>query len=119
MACTFELFLRATDRAGLPEAHEALGEIDRLEAQLSVYRDDSEIVGINGLAADGPVGFAPRLYAQLRRAHAIGLATGGAYDLTNGGAPLRIVRANPSSWIREPLRRGGRFSGGAPARQGA
>lgn len=84
MACTFELFLRATDRSGLPEAHEALGEIDRLEAQLSIYRDDSEITGINRRAGAGPVVVERRLYALLRRAHAIGLATGGAYDLTTG-----------------------------------
>ena len=84
MACTFELFLPSADRARLPEAHEALAGIDRLEAQLSVYRDESDISAINRRAAVAPVHVEPRLYALLRRARDIGAATGGAYDLTTG-----------------------------------
>src|SRR5947208_1048997 len=55
MATTFEVILPL----GTPGAHElagrALDEIDRLEQQLTVYRDDSEVSRINARAAEEPV----------------------------------------------------------------
>ena len=40
MACRFEITLASQDVAGVPHARGALDEIDRLEAQLSVFRED-------------------------------------------------------------------------------
>jgi thiamine biosynthesis lipoprotein ApbE len=134
MACTFELFLRSTDRARLPQAHEALAGIDRLEAQLSIYRDGSDISVINRRAAVAPVPVEPRLYALLRRARDIGATTAGAYDLTTGAltrcwgflrrqgrvpspADLEAARAL-SGWPRD-VRRRARVGGFYARRRGA
>src|SRR4051812_19654998 len=55
MATTFEIVLPM----GTPEAHAhaelALDEIDRLEQQMTVYRDDSEVSLLNRLAAERPM----------------------------------------------------------------
>src|SRR5689334_12519974 len=56
MACDFQVFLnegQSTDAA--ERAMEALDLVERLEGQLSVYRDDSEVTRINQLAAHEPV----------------------------------------------------------------
>lgn len=65
-------------------AHEALDEVERLEARLSHYRADSEICDLNQRAAYGPVRLEPSLFALLARALALGAATGGAFDCTAG-----------------------------------
>lgn len=85
MACQFEVFLNAGQYAGGPDAAvSALELIDRLEAQMTIYRDTSEIAEINRLAAQSPVAVEPRLFEVL--AHAVDLSqqTGGAFDITSG-----------------------------------
>ncbi len=90
MACQFEWFFNAgqyeqANEAGLA----ALDLVDRLEDQLSVYREHSEISRLNRHAADEPIGVEPRLFALLRTAVTIFNDTGGAYDVTAG--PLSRV----------------------------
>ena len=52
MACTFEVFLNAGQYPhGTEAALAALDLVDRLEDQLSVYREDSEISQLNRTAA--------------------------------------------------------------------
>jgi thiamine biosynthesis lipoprotein len=74
--------------AGVPGAAELAGRaldlIDGLEAQMTVYRDDSELSLLNATAHLGPVEVEPGLFALLQRAVAIGEETGGAYDVTAG-----------------------------------
>src|SRR5207247_8685521 len=79
MACQFQIFLRPRDGSFVPAVHEALNEIDRLERQMTVYRDDSEICLLNRTAFAGPVPVEERLYGLLRRAHQIGRQTQGAF----------------------------------------
>ena len=64
--------------------HEALDEVDRLEAQMTVYREDSELSRLNRTASLAPVAVEERLYDLLRFACAIGDETGGAFDITAG-----------------------------------
>jgi thiamine biosynthesis lipoprotein len=84
MACQFEVFLRPEDRRFVPAVHEALDEVDRLEAQMSVYRDSSELSALNRSAFAGPVSVEKRLYDLFRLARRIGGETGGAFDITAG-----------------------------------
>src|SRR5438093_1540801 len=55
MACQFEVLLPASSPDAFHAGNAALDEIDRLEAQLTVYRDTSEVSRLNALAAFGPV----------------------------------------------------------------
>ena len=85
MACEFEVVLPADrdgqgHRAGLA----ALDLVDELEAQLTVYRDTSEVSRINATAATRAVRVEPRLFDLLERAVELFHETGGAFDITAG-----------------------------------
>ncbi len=84
MATTFELFLPFD----VPQAHDiacaALDEIDRLEEQLTVYRDTSEVSGINRRAAAEPVVVEARLFQLLELSARLTTETLGAFDITAG-----------------------------------
>ncbi len=85
MACQFAIFVNAGQSANQADgAHAALDLIDKLEAQLSIYRDSSEISHINRQAKSGPVKIEPRLAALLALAERIHGETGGAYDISAG-----------------------------------
>jgi thiamine biosynthesis lipoprotein len=85
MACQFEVFFNAGQyRDASDAAVEALDLIDRLEDQMTVYRDTSEIIRINRHAANGPVAIEPRLFALLERAVELHRQTDGAFDITSG-----------------------------------
>jgi thiamine biosynthesis lipoprotein len=85
MATRFELVLHGADEVRLRAAgEEALQEIERLEAQLSFYRADSEITWINAHAADHPVKVEPRLFQLLKHCAHLCAATDGAFDITIG-----------------------------------
>jgi thiamine biosynthesis lipoprotein len=87
MATRFEMALHGSRPESLRAAAEsALDEIERLEAQLSIYRPGSEMTRLNASAADGPVRVEPRLFRLLQRAREISAATEGAFDITT--APL-------------------------------
>ena len=55
MACRFEITLAGEDAAFVPAARTALDEIDRLEDELSVFRETSTISNVNQRAACQPV----------------------------------------------------------------
>jgi FAD:protein FMN transferase len=84
MATTFEVILPFD----APSAHEigpaALDEIDRLEAQLTVYRANSEVSRLNARAADQPVHVERNLFDLLALAERIHRETDGAFDITVG-----------------------------------
>ncbi|MCS7047285.1 MAG: FAD:protein FMN transferase, partial [Gemmataceae bacterium] len=84
MATTFEIVIPF----GTTRAHEladaGLNEIDRLESQLTIYRDDSEVSRINAAAADGPVVVEENLFQLLVRCRSLHAATGGAFDVATG-----------------------------------
>lgn len=85
MGSLFEVYLAGVDRERLlAAAEEALDEIQRLDRQLSHYRDDSDISRLNCHAAEQWVRLEPRLYHLLRRCAEIGSETEGAFDITMG-----------------------------------
>ncbi|MBK9315582.1 MAG: FAD:protein FMN transferase [Acidobacteria bacterium] len=85
MATRFELLLYGDDPTRLRAAgEEALGEIERLESQLSFYRSDSEVRWINQRAAFQPVRIDPRLFRLLEKCAELTTATDGAFDITVG-----------------------------------
>jgi thiamine biosynthesis lipoprotein len=85
MACDFEVQLAATREDGSMEhVFAALDLVEALEAQMTVYRDDSEVVRINREAARRPVKVEPRLFALLQEAENLYHETAGAYDITSG-----------------------------------
>jgi len=83
MASRFEILLHGlAERALRAAAEEALGEIERLEGQLSLFRETSDVCNINARAARKPVQLEPRLFSLLEQAQALSAATGGAFDIT-------------------------------------
>ncbi|MEY2429692.1 MAG: FAD:protein transferase [Verrucomicrobiota bacterium] len=85
MATRFEIVLHGDDPVALRAAgEEALGEIDRLEAQLSLYRNTSEVSRLNARAARQPVKVTPELFALLLHAKKLHQESGGAFDITIG-----------------------------------
>jgi thiamine biosynthesis lipoprotein len=84
MATDFELFLPFGTPDALELAGDALDEIDRLENQLTVFHDSSEVSRLNRLAPTQPVVVEERLFGLLQRAAAIWRDTGGAFDVTTG-----------------------------------
>src|SRR5262245_64392451 len=47
MACRFEVTLPLDDQAGVSAARQALDEVDRLEEQLTIFKESSEVSFIN------------------------------------------------------------------------
>lgn len=84
MATQFEIVLPFGTPAALELAEDALDQIDRLEDQLTVYRDQSEVSRLNRLAGDGPVAVEERLYNLLATAARLASDTEGAFDITTG-----------------------------------
>jgi len=83
MASRFELVLQGDHEAWLRAAGEqALAEIVRLDRQLSIYSQASEVSRINARAADGPIPVEPRLFELLLTAKRYAEETDGAFDIT-------------------------------------
>src|SRR5262249_46088837 len=61
--------------------NEALNEIDRLDAQLSHYRSDSDVARLNQHASEQWVRLEPRMYHLIKRCAELTQATGGAFDI--------------------------------------
>jgi FAD:protein FMN transferase len=90
MACEFALQYHAADGAEATDAAlAALDLIDRLESQLTVYRDTSEILEINRAAFERPFVVEPQLFSLLELCGWLHRQTAGAFDLTSG--PLSQV----------------------------
>ena len=84
MGSFFEVRLPASMPGAVSLACHALDLIEELEAQLTVYRDDSEISELNRTAHLGPVRVERRLFELLEVAVSVSRETGGAYDVTSG-----------------------------------
>lgn len=83
MATRFEIVLHGDNPVALRAAgEEALEEIERLEAQLSLFRPSSEIAHLNARAAKEPVRVTPGLFALLRHAQKLHEESGGTFDPT-------------------------------------
>jgi thiamine biosynthesis lipoprotein len=84
MGSSFEVRLPVGTPGAVDLACRALDVIDALEAQLTVYRDDSEVSRLNATAHLGPVEVESGLFGLLKEAVALSRETGGAYDVTSG-----------------------------------
>jgi thiamine biosynthesis lipoprotein len=84
MACRFEVTLPISDRPGASAARKALDEAERLEQQLTVFRDTSEVSLINRNAASEAVRVSPSLFELLLLCQELYRETEGAFDITSG-----------------------------------
>ena len=84
MGSYFEIRLGAKTPGAVDLATRALDLVDALEAQLTVYNDESEVSRLNQSAHLGPVVVERGLYDLLERAIELSRLTGGAYDVTSG-----------------------------------
>lgn len=85
MACEFQVSLRAGQyENGTETALEALDLVERLEAQMSVFREDSEICSLNRSAAVEPVGVEAGLFELIQLSLRLHEETNGALDITAG-----------------------------------
>jgi thiamine biosynthesis lipoprotein len=84
MATNFEVLFPLGTPAGFEAADDALDEIDRLEGQLTVYRDDSEVSRINQAAAEQAVEVEHRLFELLLLCASLSADTDGAFDVSVG-----------------------------------
>jgi thiamine biosynthesis lipoprotein len=84
MACLFEVAVPALFPEAVDAAAAALDEIEQLEDQMTVYRDDSELSRINLLAAATPLPVEERLFHLLQTALRLHRETAGAFDIAAG-----------------------------------
>lgn len=83
MGCEFTLWLTGASRRPIADtAAEAFELVDRLEAQISHYRAQSELSNINASAATRPIRVEPRLFRILQQCVEFSRLTGGAFDIT-------------------------------------
>lgn len=84
MATTFEVLLPFGTPNAAEAATAALDEIDRLESQLTVYREASEVSRLNQLAQHAPLQVEERLFDLLSAASRLTRKTQGAFDISVG-----------------------------------
>jgi FAD:protein FMN transferase len=84
MATTFEVVVPFDTPRASEAANAALDEIDRLEAQLTVYRDSSEVSRLNQLAAYTSLVVEDGLFELLETSARLHRESEGAFDITAG-----------------------------------
>src|SRR5262245_637820 len=84
MATTFEVLVPFGTPDALALGEAALDLIDEVEAQLTVYRETSEVSRLNRMAPYQAVPVEEGLFGLLEKAAAITAETGGAYDIAAG-----------------------------------
>ena len=83
MATRFEIVLHGPSQSRLRGAgEEALAEVQRIEAQLSIYEPTSEMARVNACAARQPVRVSPPVFRLLEQARLLHRDSGGAFDIT-------------------------------------
>lgn len=83
MATRFEIALHGAHPVALrAAAEEALDEVERLEARLSLYQPTSEIAQVNARAAREPVRVSGDVFRLLQHAQRLSRETSGAFDIT-------------------------------------
>lgn len=90
MACQFQAYFNAGQYEQAEEAAiAALDLVERIESQLTIYREESELSRVNREAGDDPVEVETNLFELLERSFDLTEQTGGAFDITAG--PLSQV----------------------------
>jgi thiamine biosynthesis lipoprotein len=83
MACRFEVTLPSGVRNGVSVAKRGLDEADRLERQLSIFKEDSELSFVNRTAALRAAPVTASLFGLLQLSQQLCAETGGAFDITS------------------------------------
>ena len=86
MACRFEVTVPRRETTGVRVANAALDEAGKLEQQLSVFRETSEVSYINRNAASHPIRVDSSLWKLLILCFELHRESDGAFDVTS--APL-------------------------------
>ncbi|HEV3142465.1 MAG TPA: FAD:protein FMN transferase [Gemmataceae bacterium] len=84
MATLFEVMFPFEQPRAAELASEIFEEIEHLEAQMTVYRDDSEVSLLNQRAFERPVVVGERLFELFSLAAQLNAETSGAFDITSG-----------------------------------
>jgi thiamine biosynthesis lipoprotein len=84
MACEFSVIMNPGPSRQVMIASDALDRIHALEAQLTVYRDDSELSRLNRQAAIESTVVEPNLFRLLQECRRLTVETDGAFDATSG-----------------------------------
>src|SRR5580765_8299325 len=84
MACRFEVTLPRSEEHGVVAATEALDEVERLEARLTVFRESSEVSYVNANAWNRAVNISQSLFDLLALCKRLYVDTHGAFDTTAG-----------------------------------
>ena len=85
MGTVLELTLVGRDEAALARARDdALAEVERIEAQLSTWRPESDVSRLNRAAGAGAVGIDPEVADLLARSVDLARETRGSFDVTVG-----------------------------------
>lgn len=84
MACEFAVQYHAGDAATADGALAALDLVEEIEAQLTIYRDASDVLTINRLAASQAVEVHPGLFSLLELCAWLHAETAGAFDISSG-----------------------------------
>lgn len=83
MACEFAIQYHASSQDISDDILAAFDLIESLEDQMTIYREQSEVIAINEQAADGPVEVEANLFSLLELAARIYRETDGAFDITS------------------------------------
>lgn len=89
MACEFSVQYHEIDREMSEEVLAAFDVIEAVEDQLTIYRDQSEVIEINQQATDQPVEIDDELFELIQLCQQLHRETEGAFDITSG--PLSRV----------------------------
>jgi len=84
MGSTFEILFPADRRSRIEIPHRALDEVRRLEAIMTIFREDSELSRVNREAARGRVPISKELLGVLQLSLEVSHRTAGAFDITSG-----------------------------------
>ena len=85
MGSEVRVTMRALDRAVADESFAAVfAEFDRLDALLSVWKPESDVLRINAAAGKAPVHVSDDTIAVLEAAHRVSVWTSGRFDITFG-----------------------------------
>jgi FAD:protein FMN transferase len=84
MACRFEVTLHGSTECGVSIASDALNQVEEIEQQLSIFKEESAVSLLNRNAASGAVRVDQPLFDLLRHCKELHNETEGAFDITSG-----------------------------------
>jgi thiamine biosynthesis lipoprotein len=84
MACDFSVIMNPGPTEQIEVAGEALELVHAIEGWLSIYRESSELSGVNQMAHESPVRVRPELFDLLQKAVEIHVRTDSAFDMATG-----------------------------------